>query len=107
MQWMMAMSGVMMNDWWAAVETVEGKMDDDEMWVLTDVDGGVAVSLNGNDDEVLVTAMLAGGDAGGVLDEMSGRCSRRVLVDNSFDTLEMVKRAMARAGGVRTYKVLG
>jgi hypothetical protein len=106
MQWMMAMSGVM-NDWWAAVETVEGKMDDDEMWVLTDVDGGVAVSLNGNDDEVLVTAMLAGGDADGVLDEMSGRCSHRVLVDNSFDTLEMVKRAMATAGGVRTYKVLG
>ena len=73
MQWMTAMSGVMMNDWWAAVEAVEMKMDDDEMWVLTDVDGGVAVSLNGNDDEVLVTAMLAGGDAGGVLDEMSGR----------------------------------
>src|SRR6478735_7529973 len=99
----MAMSGVMMNDWWAAVETVELKMDDDDVWVLTDVDGGVAVSLNGNYDEVLVTAMLAGGDADVILDEMAGRCSHRVLVDNSFDTVEMVKRAMATAGGVRAY----
>jgi hypothetical protein len=103
----MAMSRVTMNDWWAAVETVEVKMDDDEMWVLTDVDGGVAVSLNGNDDEVLVTAMLAGGDADGMLDEMTGRCSHRVRVDNSFDTVEMVKRAMATAGGVRAYKATG
>ena len=101
------MSAVMMNDWWAAVEAVEMKMDDDEMWVLTDVDGGVAVSLNGNDDEVLVTAMLAGGEADGILDAMTGRCSHRVRIDNSCDTVETVKRAMATAGGVRAYKVAG
>jgi hypothetical protein len=105
-RWTIAMSAVMMKDWWAAVEAAEMKMDDDEMWVLTDVDGGVAVSLNGN-DAVLVTAMLAGGDADGMLDAMAGRCSHRVRIDNSFDTVETVRRAMAAAGGVRAYKVAG
>jgi hypothetical protein len=99
----MAMS--VTQDWWAVVETVEVKMDDDEVWVLTDVDGGVAVSLNGDYDELVVTAMLAGGDADGMLDEMTDRCSHRVLVDNSAPTVEQVKRAMATAGGVRSYKV--